>query len=55
MATTQTEGSTGRRVQSWVPVATAKALERHAAEERRSVSSMIRIAIEDRLREGRRS
>jgi hypothetical protein len=41
----------GERIQAWVPASLAAELKRHAAEERRSVSAAIRIALEDRLRD----
>jgi hypothetical protein len=50
VATAETQ-SVGVVIQSWVPVALADELKRHAALERRSVSSAIRLAIEDRLRQ----
>ena len=48
---------TGVVLQSWVSPALAAELKRHAEAERRSVSSTIRLALEDRLRpdaEGKR-
>jgi hypothetical protein len=53
----ETQTKTGTVVQSWVPVDLAVELKRHAQVERRSVSSAIRIAIEDKLRadQGRRA
>jgi CopG-like RHH_1 or ribbon-helix-helix domain, RHH_5 len=39
--------STGTIVQSWVPVELADELKEHAQRERRSVSSVVRNAIED--------
>jgi hypothetical protein len=49
VATAETQ-SVGVVIQSWVPVALAEELKRHAASERRSVSSVIRIAVEDAVR-----
>lgn len=40
----------GKVVQSWVPAELAEQLKAKAELERRSVSSTIRLAIEDRLR-----
>jgi hypothetical protein len=45
-----TEAPTGEVVQSWVPPELARQLKRQAQRERRSVSSAIRIAIEDQRR-----
>ena len=42
---------TGVIVQSWVSPQLANELKRHAERERRSISAVIRIAVEDRLRE----
>ena len=52
-----TAHETGKRVQAWVPAALHAELQKHAAAERRSLSSTIRIAVEDKLREawGKRS
>jgi hypothetical protein len=47
--TTSTE-SPGTVVQSWVPVALAERLKAQAELERRSVSAVVRLAVEDRLR-----
>jgi len=46
----RTEESTGTLVQSWVPLNLAAELNRHADADRRSVSSTIRLAIEDKMR-----
>ena len=55
MATMKTDPS-GVRLQSWVPPALAAELKQHADAERRSVSQVVRLAIEDQLRaKGRRS
>jgi hypothetical protein len=45
---TSTE-SPGQVVQSWVPTELAEELKRHARSERRSVSAVVRLAIEDSL------
>jgi hypothetical protein len=47
---TTTAKTSGTIIQSWVPAALAVELKRRAAAERRSVSSVIRIAVEDQLR-----
>lgn len=39
----------GERVQAWVPTDLAAELRKHAAAERRSISSAIRNALEDTL------
>jgi hypothetical protein len=41
--------SPGKVVQSWVPAELAEELKRHARSERRSVSAVVRLAIEDSL------
>jgi CopG-like RHH_1 or ribbon-helix-helix domain, RHH_5 len=47
---------TGQRVQAWVPPDLARQLKAHADSERRSVSQVVRLAIEDQLRaKGRRA
>jgi hypothetical protein len=47
--------STGTRVQTWLPQSLAEQLRAQAELERRSVSAVIRLALEDQLRrEGRR-
>jgi hypothetical protein len=51
VATTETKTSPGVVVQSWLPTPLAHELRKHAEAERRSLSSTIRIAIEDKLRE----
>ena len=48
--TTESSGPTGTIVQSWVPIPVAEQLKAQADLERRSVSSLIKLAIEDRLR-----
>jgi len=40
---------TGTRIQTWVPLDLAAELRQHAERERRSVSSVIRNAVEDTL------
>jgi hypothetical protein len=45
---------TGIVLQSWVSPALAERLKAQAELERRSVSATIRLALEDRLRDGRR-
>jgi Ribbon-helix-helix protein, copG family len=49
MSTTPQIPPTHERLQAWVPVELAEELRKHAAEERRSISSAIRNAIEDQL------
>jgi len=44
------EKSSGTVVQTWLPHPLDKELRKHAEAERRSLSSAIRLAIEDRLR-----
>ncbi len=39
------------RVQAWIPPELAEQLRRRVAEERRSISSVVRNALEDSLRE----
>ena len=41
--------STGTIVQAWVPVELADELKQHAERERRSVSSVVRNAVEDAI------
>jgi len=45
-----TQDSSGTVVQAWLPHPLDKELRKHAEAERRSLSSAIRLAIEDRLR-----
>jgi hypothetical protein len=40
---------TGTRMQTWVPLDLAAELKQHAERERRSVSAVIRLAIEDAI------
>jgi hypothetical protein len=47
---TKEESSTGKIIQSWVPADLAAELKRHAEDERRSVSAVIRDAVEDAVR-----
>ena len=42
--------TTGTRVQTWLPISLAEQLKAQADLERRSISSAIRIAVEDQLR-----
>jgi hypothetical protein len=49
-----TKQTTGKRVQSWVPTALHEALNAQAEFERRSISATIRLAVEERARDGRR-
>ncbi len=49
MATTETDTS-GTVVQAWLPHQLDQELRKHAEAERRSLSSTIRLAIEDKLR-----
>ncbi len=49
MAPTATKTS-GTRVQTWLPITLAEQLKAQADLERRSVSNVIKVAIEDRLR-----
>lgn len=51
MATTETKSSTGTIVQSWVSPALARELKELADRDRRSVSALIRNALEDRVRQ----
>ena len=51
MASADQQHRMGTVVQSWVPRELAAELKRRAEAERRSVSSVIRIAVEERLRE----
>jgi hypothetical protein len=51
---TKTESEAGTVVQAWVPPSLAAELRARALDERRSVSAMIRIAIEDALRRDER-
>jgi hypothetical protein len=44
------EKSSGTRVQTWLPVSLAEQLKAQADLERRSVSAVIRLAVEDQLR-----
>ena len=46
-----TKNTPGVRLQSWMPPVLAAEVRQHADSERRSVSSLIRIAVEDQLRE----
>jgi Ribbon-helix-helix protein, copG family len=47
--------SSGTRVQTWLPISLAEQLKAQADLERRSVSAVIRLAVEDQLRrDGRR-
>ena len=49
------EKSSGTRVQTWLPLSLAEQVRAQADLERRSVSALIRLAVEDQLRkEGRR-
>jgi hypothetical protein len=48
------EKTGGRVVQTWLPHPLDQELRRHAKAERRSLSSAIRIAVEDKLKERRR-
>jgi CopG-like RHH_1 or ribbon-helix-helix domain, RHH_5 len=41
--------STGTRIQTWVPLDLAAELKQHADRERRSVSSVVRNAVEDAI------
>jgi Ribbon-helix-helix protein, copG family len=41
---------TGKVVQTWIGPALAEQLKQQAEQKRRSVSALVRIAIEDRLR-----
>ena len=50
MATTHETERGGTVVQSWLPHPLDRQLREHAAAERRSLSSAIRIAVEDKLR-----
>jgi hypothetical protein len=54
VATATKNTGTGERLQSWVPTELAEELKRHAEGERRSISAVIRLAIEERLAEPRR-
>jgi hypothetical protein len=49
MATTQKERG-GSVIQAWFPRPLDKQLREHAAAERRSLSSTVRLAVEDKLR-----
>jgi hypothetical protein len=44
------EKTTGTRVMTWLPISLAEQLRAEAELERRSVSSLIKLSIEDRLR-----
>ena len=57
MATKAADHPTGRRVQAWLPYPLDEELRQYAKAERRSLSSTVRIAVEDKLREaeGRRA
>jgi hypothetical protein len=50
MATTSTERPSGAVVQAWLPHPLDQELRKHAEAERRSLSSTIRLAVEDLLR-----
>jgi hypothetical protein len=51
---TQTEQTPGGRVvQSWMPVALAAELKQRAEAERRSVSALVRLCVEDQLQDRR--
>jgi Ribbon-helix-helix protein, copG family len=52
VATTDTK-EPGTVVQAWVPPALAAQIKARADDERRSVSAVIRLALEDALRRGR--
>ena len=47
------EKSTGTRVQTWLPNSLAEQLKAEAERSRRSVSNLIKVAVEDRLRGAR--
>ena len=49
MATSAAQAATGKVIQSWVPPALAEQVKQHADRERRSVSALVRIALEDQL------
>jgi Ribbon-helix-helix protein, copG family len=51
---TTTAKSTGTIIHSWVPVELAAELKEHAQRERRSVSSVVRNAVEDAIVGGAR-
>lgn len=54
VAPTSTKSS-GTRVQTWLPIPLVEQLKAQAELERRSVSSVVRLAVEDQLRrDGRR-
>lgn len=53
MATSTESQKGGVVVQSWLPRSLAHELKQHAEGERRSLSSVVRLAIEDKLKERR--
>jgi hypothetical protein len=49
MAEAKQQDSSGTVVQSWMPADLARDLKKQADAERRSVSAVVRIAVEDKL------
>ena len=53
MVAVAAKGSSGIRLQTWLPIGLAEQLKAQADLERRSVSAVIRLAVEDQLRRSR--
>jgi hypothetical protein len=49
VTTTATRSPAGRVIQTWLSPALAEQVKQQAERERRSVSALVRIAVEDRL------